>query len=95
MKKEAPSFTFRVRIVTKRPVITGHPGEGGGAPWRGGLPGKGRPGGFCLRHNKIHLIPSHWQLISSQFFVFPPSVPPEDYVIRPQNPLLLAPGYKL
>ena len=40
---------------------------GRGAPWGGGLPGKGGLGGFCLRHDKIHLIPSHWQLISSQF----------------------------
>ena len=68
---------------------------GRGAPWGGGLPGKGGLGGFCLRHDKIHLIPSHWQLISSQFFVVPSlpplyfgdeccaSVPPENHVIRP------------
>ena len=94
MKKEAPSFTFRVRIVTKRPVITGHPGEGGGTLGRGAS-WKEEAWRILSAHNKIHLIPSHWQLISSQFFVFPPSVPPEDYVIRPQNPLPLAPGYKL
>ena len=78
---------------------------GRGAPWGGGLPGKGGLGGFCLRHDKIHLIPSHWQLISSQFFVvshllyfddeYCPAVPPENHVIRPQNPLPLALGYKL
>ena len=53
--------------VSKRPVIIRRPGKGGEAPWGGGLPGKGGLGGFCLRHDKIHLIPSHWQLISSQF----------------------------
>ena len=61
--------------VSKRPVIIRRPGKAGEAPWGGGLPGKGGLGGFCLRHDKIHLIPSHWQLISSQFYVVPPPTP--------------------
>ena len=91
--------------VSKRPVIIRRPGKAGRHPGEGGFLERGGLGGFCLRHDKIHLTPSHRQLSSSQFFVVPPplyfgdeccpSVPPENHVIHPQIPLPLALGCKL
>ena len=58
--------------VSKRPVIIRRPGKAGRHPGEGGFLERGGLGGFCLRHDKIHLTPSHRQLSSSQFFVVPP-----------------------